>query len=263
MSKASPTWEELVFEYMRDFARRYNTVYAKKERVLSAYFEIGCFLALVKFYEAIGFSGEIKKPDANNSYKYLTTPSGNPENFSYMLMSKKGVSVEIRQQVRIVSHIGVDIAFTPDIVVIPENTEINRTTDSDYAGGKRGFFYVTSDQVIAAHECKSLSPFPELLVSFIGTVVAAHQWIENDDYSTILDANGDHLAPSLFVGGTSRALHLRMIKGLKDAYPMNIIVGMHFGTWNLLGDHADVRRINNPLFAVQMEDDAVDGEKQK
>ncbi len=254
MAKVTSSWEKDVLTAMRGFAAGYKSVYVKKDRVLSAYFEIGCFLALVRFYEGIGFSGDVKNPDPeDNSYKYLTTPAGNPSNFSYMLMSKEGESIEVRQQVRIVSHVGEDIAFTPDIVVLPAETEIARKTDPDYAGGKRGFFHVTSDQVIAAHECKSLPPFPELLISFIGTIIAAHDWINNDAVSCPLNEDGDHLAPSLFVGGTARSLHLRMIKGLKKAYPMNIVVGMHSGTWNLLGGSADVRRMDNPLADQQDE----------
>ena len=43
-----------------------------------------------------------------------------------------------------------------------------------------------------------------------------------------------------------------MIKGLKSAYPMNIVVGMHSGTWDLLGDNADIRRMRNPLKVEQL-----------
>ncbi len=46
-------------------------------------------------------------------------------------------------------------------------------------------------------------------------------------------------------------VHLKMIKGLKNAYPLNIVVGMHSGTWNLLGDHADIKKMKNPLMVEQ------------
>ena len=126
-------------------------------------------------------------------------------------MSKQNDVVEIRQQVRIVSHIGEDIAFTPDLVVVPSSVDIHIVKDSDYANGKRRFFYVTSDQIIAAHECKSLTPFPELLISFIGMMVAAHSWFEQDEDTSLIVQDGDHLAPTLFVGGSARALHLTAI----------------------------------------------------
>lgn len=40
----------------------------------------------------------------------------------------------------------------------------------------------------------------------------------------------------------------REVKVWRDAgYPMNIVVGMHSGTWDLFGDKADIRRMKNPL----------------
>ncbi|MFZ2632057.1 MAG: hypothetical protein WA081_20520 [Desulfosalsimonadaceae bacterium] len=163
----------------------------------------------------------------------------------------EGDRIDIRQQVRIYSHVGTDISFTPDIVVTPQAATIGKRKDSDYAGGKRTFFFVDSKDVIAAHECKSMVPFPELLVSFIGMLMAGHEWVERLDSKDVMVADGAHLAPCLFVGGSARSLHLRMIKGLKTAYPMNIVVGMHSGTWDLLGDNADIRRMKNPLIVEQ------------
>jgi hypothetical protein len=248
MARVSISWERQVLRAMQGFASKYAVVYSKKDRELAAHFEIGCLLALIEFYEESGFTGKVQNPDEKDgSYNYLTTPNGNPARFSYMLMSKSEEVFEIRQQVRIVSHIGDNIAFTPDIIVVPAGAEIKTKKDSEYASGKRRFFYVTSDQIVAAHECKSLMPFPELLISFIGVLVAGHAWIDSSTRNQFIDPQGDHLAPSLFVGGTARALHIKMIKGLKDAFPMNIIVGMHSGTWSLNGEDADVRRIRNPL----------------
>lgn len=244
---SSVSWEEHVITAMQQFAVNYASVYAKTDRVISAYFEIGCLLALIEFYEATDFTGEVVNRTKDGSYRYLTTPNGNPANFSHMLMKNGNEEIEIRQQVRIASHIGSDVCFTPDIVVIPHKASISEKKDRDYAGGKRKFFSVNAQDIIAAHECKSMVPFPELLVSFIGMLVAGHEWLERYDPNVVLKSNGSHLAPCLFVGGSARSLHLRMIQGLKTAYPMNIVVGMHAGTWNLLGDNADIRRMNNPL----------------
>lgn len=241
-------WVDQVTTMMEEFASNYGVVYSQKERVISAYFEIGCLLALKDFYESNGFIGVIMNQDkSDGSYRYLTTPSGNPVNFSYLLMTKGETKIEIRQNVRILSHIGDDIAFTPDIIVLPENTEVRGTTNLEYACGKKRFFHVRSDEVIAAHECKSLSPFPELLVSFIGFLFTAHAWMKTSKYQKIIKAPGDHLAPYLFVGGCARPIHLSMIKGLKNAFPINIVVGMHMGTWDLNGASAEIRTMPNPF----------------
>jgi hypothetical protein len=236
---------------MQQFASDYSSAYSKTDREISAHFEIGCLLALIEFYETAGFTGRVMNMTKDGSYRYLTTPNGNPANFSFMLMKNEHEGIEVRQQVRIASHVGNDVSFTPDIVVIPYSVNISQKKDADYAGGKRKFFYVNSRDVIAAHECKSMVPFPELLVSFIGMLVAGHEWLEKADVNDLLVDNGPHLAPCLFVGGSARSLHLRMIKGLKTAYPMNIVVGMHAGTWDLLGDNADIRRMKNPLQVEQ------------
>src|SRR5690606_26349089 len=106
--------------------------------------------------------------------------------------------------------------------------------DADFASGKRPFFKVSSADVIAAHECKSMNPFPELMVAFIGMFVAAHRWADSGVRTNVKSATAEgHLAPTLFVGGTSRALHLRMIKAMQSSYLINIICGLHVGTWNL------------------------------
>jgi hypothetical protein len=245
------TWVEEVQSAMKNFADKYSKTYAKSERQIAAYFEIGCFLAIIEFYEEAGFEVTIQNTAKDGSFRYLTTPNGNPENFSYLLMKKDKEQIEIRQQVRILSHVGDDVTFTPDIVVISHTTKVQSMKSEDYAGGKRSFFFVYSKDVIAAHECKSMDPFPELLVSFIGMLVVGHQWTKRNAPLDVITPDGLHLAPALFVGGSPRSIHLRMIKGLKSAYPINIVVGMHSGTWDLFGDHAKIQRMRNPLEIKQ------------
>jgi len=225
-------WLDEVEKLILDFADRYSLIYSKTEREISASFEIGCFLSLISFYEQKGCEASPQNTDLNGDYRYLTTPNGNPANFSYVQIKKNKELFQIRQQVRIKSHLDPDIAFTPDLIVIVENSVINGQIDPDYANGKRRFFCVDSSHVIAAHECKSMNPFPELLISFIGMVIAGHFWIQ--DYDPSNPKYGFHLAPTLFVGGTARSLHIRMVEALKRVYPINIILGMHSGTWNLL-----------------------------
>lgn len=77
-----PIWEVQVIEAMKRFASDYSTVYAKTDREISAHFEIGCFLALIEFYEKTGFAGEVKNRAKDGAYRYLTTPNGNPAGFS-------------------------------------------------------------------------------------------------------------------------------------------------------------------------------------
>lgn len=221
------------------FAKRYGTTYRRSEREISASFEIGCFHALVAFYKE---SCAVRPRNLTaGEYRYLTTPSGNPKNFSFVSLKRGRSEFELRQQVRVRSHLDDDIAFTPDLVVIPAGANIASERDSDYASGKRSFFSVRSQDVIAAHECKSMNAFPELLIGFLGTLIAAHVWLDSASDRRKLDPDGIHLAPTLFVGGTARALHSRMVAALMKSYPINIILGMHSGVWRL---SKSARRIN-------------------
>lgn len=225
-----PNWLQMASHLMSAFAGKHKLVLAKTERQLSASFEIGCLHALLNLYEKKGYNA-IPKNLNENSYKYLTTPSGNPANFSYVELTGDDGEFEVRQQVRIESHIAPEIRFTPDIVVIVKGASISGVKSSSYANGRRALFSVKSELVVAAHECKSMNPFPELMVSFIGMLVTAHKW--HPDGTGIQADQKGHLAPTLFVGGTARALHLNMIKAMQTSYNLNIVVGMHSGTWSL------------------------------
>jgi hypothetical protein len=90
-----------------------------------------------------------------------------------------------------------------------------------------------------------MNPFPELMVSFLGMVFAAFPWAKKKDFDGRINADSLHLAPSLFVGGSARGLHLRMVKALKESFPVNIILGMHYGTWELDRDDAHLNRITD------------------
>lgn len=235
----SDAWVRKIENRMNAFASRHGLVFSASARQVSASFEIGCFHALCDFY-SVSCALIPEGLTAGNEYRYLTSPSGNPNNFSYVRMVHASGEFELRQQVRIRSHLHSDIAFTPDLVVVRSGAAILSEKDGDYASGKRAFYCVTSDDVIAAHECKSLNPFPELLVGFLGMLIAAHKWLESPTDRAQIVEDGLHLAPSLFVGGTARALHVRMVKALEQCYPINIVLGLHVGTWSLLGG----RRLN-------------------
>ncbi len=239
-------WLDEVCDSMERFSRRYSLLYQKTKRELYASFEIGCFLALIRYYETMGCTIQPENL-IDREYRYLTTPNGNPSNFSYATCFTGSEAFDIRQQVRIVSHIDSRIAFTPDIVVLRRATTIHQDRDSDYANGKRSFFHVNAVDVIALHECKSLPPFPELLVSFLGLVFVGSGWLNDPRDRSVVDPEGLHLAPTLFVGGSARSVHLRMVKSLKATFPINIVLGMHSGTWDLSGRKASLTRMQTPI----------------
>lgn len=243
---AGDAWVTTVAAKMKAFASQHRLVFQQTARQVSASFEIGCFHALSEFYTR-AFKVTPENLTSGREYRYLTSPSGNPYNFSFLnLWSAKG-TFELRQQVRIRSHLHADIAFTPDLVVIQAGAFVYALRDQHYASGRRPFYFVDGSSVIAAHECKSMNPFPELLVGFVGMLIAAHEWLEASGSCVHRSENGAHLAPTLFVGGSARALHTKMIAALEATYPINVVVGLHSGTWSLLGKG----RILNRLEVVQ------------
>lgn len=237
------SWLSRVEAAIQRFAREFKATYAKTERQLSAMFEIGCFHLLVDFYSE-QYEVMLQNLAPNGDFSYLTTPAGNPANFSYVTLDGEDGSFEIRQQVRVTSRLHPDIAFTPDLLVLRQGAHIAERLDDDYAGGKRKYFSVDSVEVIAVHECKSMNPFPELLVAFIGFVAAAHEYFDAVAGSISVHEGGRHLAPTLFVGGSARGLHLRMIEAMRTVLPMNVIVGLHSGTASFFGPSAQVRRFD-------------------
>ena len=232
---------------MRSFCRDYKVVFAVKKRERAASFEIGCLHMLLRNYEEVG---ELAPENLNDKgeFRYLTSPNGNPDNFSWIWLKIEGKKFEIRQQVRIRSHWHADVAFCPDIVVLKPGTAVESKFDPDYASGKRKFFVVSSDRVVTAHECKSLSPFPELLVSFTGMFQAAHKWFSSKSPSTYLDEDGKHLAPCLFIGGDSRPIQRRMILALEEVFPVNIVSGLHWGSFKLMRSSKEANYLSDSLF---------------
>jgi hypothetical protein len=233
MTSPHSDWLAEVEKEVAAFAYYHGATYARPEREISASFEIGCFHSVVRWYQR---EFELSARNLQNGvYRYLTTPNGNPVNFSFveMVHRRTGEVTELRQQVRIRCQRNRDIAFTPDLVVIRSKAEVTGRYDPAFAGGKQRFFSVESDDVVAAHECKSMTPFPELLIAFLGMLVSAHDWLEYPHCRDQVSRTGCHLAPTLFVGGTSSMWHSRMIRAMGATYALNVVDGLHAGSWNL------------------------------
>jgi hypothetical protein len=249
MSSIADPWVAEVQLQMEEFASRHRLTYKVSQRELAASFEIGCLHSLLALYGA-KFQVYAKNLQPDGSFRYLTSPNGNPANFSYiaLLDSSDEEVFHVRQQVRIRSIINDQIAFTPDLVVLPAVTEALGQFDPDYANGKRRFFSVDSNQVVAAHECKSMNPFPELLVGFLGMLISAHVWLDYPHCRDLICEGGLHLAPTLFVGGAPSVWHSRMVSALSDAYPINVVTGMHAGTWNLAARGVNMFNVRPALY---------------
>lgn len=246
-NESDEAWLLAITRNVKNFCREYQVVYAVKARERAASFEIGCLHMLLTNYEEVG-TLHPENLNEKGEFRYLTSPNGNPENFSWVRVTMNGEEYQIRQQVRVKSHWHADVAFCPDIVVLKPSAQVEADLDPDYASGKRRFFVVSSEHVVSAHECKSLSPFPELLVSFTGMFQAAHKWFVPNSTTTYLHPEGDHPAPCLFIGGDSRPIQRRMISALEEVFPINIVSGLHWSRFKMTRVSGYAKYLADGLF---------------
>lgn len=228
---SSSTWTTTVLNEVQKFAHFHRTVLGMSTRQNEALFEVGCFFSLLHFYQNQGYRVNLENLKSNE-YRYLTKPAGDPKNFSYVTIAGPNGKFEIRQQIRIQSHVESEIRFSPDIAVMHCGA-IHRIRDAAFANGERDLCFVESTSVVAAHECKSMKPFPEMMVGFLGMLIAGHSWIETGN--EVAKGPRGHLAPTLFVGGLASALNDKMIGAMQSQFMLNVVVGIHAGTWSLDG----------------------------
>ncbi len=96
----------------------------------------------------------------NGVFRFKTTPSGNPNNFSYLVIDKNETTLEVRQQVRIWGIWG---CYTPDIsIILPSSTFRNSTLSVKYLEN-----FV---------ECKHMEPYPMSCASFVGMLYVLNRW---------------------------------------------------------------------------------------
>lgn len=190
-------------------------------------FELGCFLALIDYLKAAGVESKVEGLQ-EGEFRYLTSPSGKPDNFSYMTLNRKDQRFELRSQLRVRARFHRDVAFTPDLVLVRGKAKVEQILDSDYAGGKRGVYAVEAKTVEAIYECKSLPGYPELYVSFLGMVAAIRGRLVSRRPQDEL------FLSTLFVGGQARAFHRRMLAAIDSECCVRVVTGLHKGGW-LLG----------------------------
>lgn len=222
----STAWVARIEREMANFASTHSIALADVVRGEPSLFEIGVLHELIAFYErTTNLDPQPMNLSDGGEFLYLTSPNGNPANFSWIEFGG-AAPFEVRQQVRVVSHLNTEISITPDLVVLQESAVLAQKKLAHYAGGKRSFFYVDARDVIACHECKSLHAFPELLAGFVGMAHVVHDWFEEGSVGRT-GLGVEHLAPTLFIGGSANGITYKMAQALGQTYPMNIVVDLH------------------------------------
>lgn len=104
---------------------------------------------------------------------------------------------------------------TPDIVVSSSNTPAET---NDYYVTKKTLSYIPKEHIVSFCEAKHLTPFPELMVNFIGTV---HELKPDCVDNHEKHPDSDHIAPSLMVSGTFSKPTRRIQNSFEKRYYVN------------------------------------------
>jgi len=205
-------------EEIKAFANIHHVHFKEHAKRVSDYFEMSCYNMIVHYYENLGYKMEAKNL-TNGDFKYKCSPSGLLQNFSYFKGTK---NIDTREDVIYVFHNAtvqsshdVKVFTTPDIVV--SRIEEPKIT-CDYYTTKRRLSYIDQPNIITFCESKHLIPFPELMITFIGTV--------NELKPECLSNNGEpddacHIAPSLMMSGTLSKPCKRIKDSLERRYYVN------------------------------------------
>ena len=217
-TKTSPFKEVDEFEQeLKDFANKYKTTISEHSRRISDYFEMSCYNMIARYYEHQGYKATIEN-EQKGQFRFKCSPAGLIENFSYMKLTKDNEVYHLYHNASIQSAHDPEVFTTPDIVVA---SDAKSTVTTDYYKTKKKFSYLHNNEMITFCEAKHHTPFPELIINFIGTVNELKPWClqQHPDEET----DSEHLAPSLMMSGCLNKPTIRIANSLQKRYYINML----------------------------------------
>ena len=191
--KASEDFEKELI----DFSKRFKTLIADHSKRISDYFEMSCYNLVIRYYEKKGYELTVQNLQGGK-FKFKCSPTGLLKNFSYF----KAVNKKEKRE-------------GEDIVV----SETNKPSETkDYYATKKTLSYIPPESLISFCEAKHLTPFPELMINFIGTV---HELKPDCLLEDGKCQETDHIAPSLLMSGTLGKPTQRIKKSFEERYYVN------------------------------------------
>ncbi len=209
---------------IRDISRfldKHSVTFRSQGTRISHYFEMSCYNDVVQYYIKNGF---VVTPQnlKDTQFRYKIGANGNPSNFSYFLVSKtvrsKLYEFEIHHNLSIECPYESEIFYTADVSVITKDSivRISPETYTQHRSCCRGA------DVQTFFEVKHMSPFPELLFSFVGI---PENLLQKEGRVDVIK----HLAPSLLMSGKANHHGYKIKDYLESKYAVNIIFNI-FGT---------------------------------
>lgn len=172
MKKTTPFKAPSEFEKeLTEFSNKYKVLLADHSKRISDYFEMSCYNFVIRYYEKRGYKLDVQNLQSGK-FNFKCSPTGLLKNFSYFKATKKeyqGVDdvVYIYHNATVQSAFDEKVFTTPDIVVSNSNTPVET---KDYYSTKKTLSYIPKENLVTFCEAKHLTPFPELMVNFIGIV---------------------------------------------------------------------------------------------
>lgn len=222
MAKKTPFKAAAEFEKeLTTFANKYKTIIHDHSDKISDYFEIACYNMIIKYYEQCDYKMQVRNLKGGK-FKYKCSPNGHLENFSYFcattsIGSKSEDVFYVFHNATVQSAHDKKVFTSPDIVV----SKVNQSSyTDDHYQTKKKLSYIPNDYVITFCEAKHLSPFPELMLNFIGTVNELKpQCLTESGYN---DSHlRDHIAPSLMMSGSESKPCKTIRESLERRYFVN------------------------------------------
>lgn len=214
--KASEDFEKELI----DFSKRFKTLIADHSKRISDYFEMSCYNLVIRYYEKKGYELTVQNLQGGK-FKFKCSPTGLLKNFSYFKAVNKKEEREgegmfyIYHNATVQSSFDDNVYTTPDIVV----SKTNKSSETkDYYVTKKTLSYIPPESLISFCEAKHLTPFPELMINFIGTV---HELKPDCLLEDGKCQETDHIAPSLLMSGTLGKPTQRIKKSFEERYYVN------------------------------------------
>ena len=221
MKKTTPFKSPADFEKdLTDFSNRHKITLAEHSKRISDYFEMTCYNLVVRYYEKLGYELTVQNLKGG-SFKYKCSPTGFLQNFSYFKASKideqgNDETIYIFHNATAQSAFDEKVFTTPDIVV--SKTETPSESTDYYPSSKMKLTFIGKDDLITFCEAKHFSPFPELMINFVGTVHELKpECIDNE----IEHHESVHLAPTLMMSGTFGKPTGKIMESLEHRYYVN------------------------------------------
>ena len=203
------------------FLDKHSATFRAQGSRISHYFEMSCYNDVVLYYIKNGFT-VVPQNLKDTQFRYKIGANGNPSNFSYFVVSKsvrgKLYEFEIHHNLSIECPYEEEIFYTADVSVITKDSivRISPETYTQHRSCCRGA------NVQTFFEVKHMSPFPELLFSFVGI---PENLIQKEGRTNTIK----HLAPSLLMSGKANSHGHKIKDYLQTKYEVNIVFNI-FGT---------------------------------